>query len=199
MGDIKSAREIAMEKIAGIGDATEAEKLKWKYFPVGEGLALKYLKNGLDLKAGIASHPDKVKRYITLGAESVLLAAVALPISEAARLSSEKALEGIQLIKSDRVAAARIIAKIKNIFNHYTEQGALQRKQTREILREQYEQKLKQAVSRQAGGIAGTEELGINVETLPQFQEEWRRVSSQMEAQYLSLLSEFKLELEAVK
>jgi hypothetical protein len=199
MGEIKSAREIAMEKIASIGDATEAEKLKWKFFPVGEGLALKYLKNGLDLKAGIASHPDKARKYVALGIESVLLAAVVLPLSEAARLSSEKALEGMQLIKSDRAAAARIIAKIKNIFNHYTEQGALQRKQTREMLKEQYEQKLKQAASRQAGGAAGMEDLGINVETLPQFQEEWRRVSSQMEEQYLSLLSEFKLELEAVK
>ena len=198
MGEIKSAREIAMEKIAGIGDATEAEKLKWKYFPLGEGLALKFLKNGLDLKAGIAAQPDKVKKYVVMGAESVLLAAVTLPVNEAARTSSEKALEGIGLIKTDRAAAAKIIVKIKNIFTHYTEQGSLQRKQTREMLKEQYELKLKQAVKQQTG-TAGTEELGINVETLPQFQEEWRRVSGQMEEQYLSLLSEFKLELEAVK
>lgn len=199
MGEIKSAREIALEKIAGIGDATEAEKLKWKYFPVGEGLALKYLKNGLDIKAGIAGHPDKAKKYVALGAESVLLAAVVLPVNETARKSSEKALDGLQSIKTDRTAAARTIAKIKNIFTHYTEQGALQRQQAREMLKEQYEQKLKQAVSRQPGGAAGAEELGINVETLPQFQEEWRRVSGQMEEQYLSLLGEFKHELEAVK
>ena len=33
MADIKSAREIAMEKIEKLGEATEEERLKWKYVP----------------------------------------------------------------------------------------------------------------------------------------------------------------------
>ncbi len=103
------------------------------------------------------------------------------------------------VIKNDRGAAAKVITKIKNIFTHYGGQGQLQLQQAREMLKDKYEQKLKQAVTRQAGGTAGMEEPGINVETLPQFQEEWRRVSVQMEGQYLSLLSEYKHELADVK
>ena len=38
MGDIKSAFEIAMEKISKIEDATPEERIKWKFFPVGEQL-----------------------------------------------------------------------------------------------------------------------------------------------------------------
>ena len=39
MGDIKSALEIAMEKVAKLGEATEEERLKWKHAPQGEELA----------------------------------------------------------------------------------------------------------------------------------------------------------------
>ena len=45
MGDIKSAREIAMEKIDKLGEPTEEERLEWKYLPEGEKLAARYLKN----------------------------------------------------------------------------------------------------------------------------------------------------------
>lgn len=199
MNEIKSAREIALEKIAGIGNASDEEKLKWKYFPMGESLGLRCLKNGLDLKAEIAAQPEKARKFVALGAESVLLAAVVLPVNESARLASEKALEAVTAIKHDRAAAGKVVARIKNIFTHYTEQGTLQLEQTREMLKGKYEQKLKQAVTRQTGGGAGVEDMGINVETLPQFQEEWRRVAGQMEGQYLGLLNEFKRELAAVR
>ena len=33
MGDIKSAREIAMEKIEKLGEPTEEERLQWRYIP----------------------------------------------------------------------------------------------------------------------------------------------------------------------
>jgi hypothetical protein len=43
MGEIKSAREIAMEKLAQLGEITEEERLKWKYVPEGAKLAAGYL------------------------------------------------------------------------------------------------------------------------------------------------------------
>ncbi len=42
--EIKSAREIALEKVARLGQATEEESLRWRYVPEGETLAAKYLK-----------------------------------------------------------------------------------------------------------------------------------------------------------
>ncbi len=33
--EIKSAREIAMEKVEKLGEVTEEERLKWKYVPEG--------------------------------------------------------------------------------------------------------------------------------------------------------------------
>lgn len=42
--EIKSAREIAMAKLAALGEATEEERLAWKYRPEGEKLAARYIK-----------------------------------------------------------------------------------------------------------------------------------------------------------
>ena len=76
--------------------------------------------------------------------------------------------------------------------------AAEQRKQAYEALKQQFENKLKQAVKKQLGTKADTD-LGISVETLPQFQEEWRRAAAQMDEQYIKLLEEFKRELRKVK
>jgi hypothetical protein len=43
MADVKSAYEIAMEKIKDIEPATLEERQKWKFVPKGEELAGKYM------------------------------------------------------------------------------------------------------------------------------------------------------------
>ena len=40
--------------------------------------------------------------------------------------------------------------------------------------------------------------IKINVESQPQFQEEWRRIQAQLNSQYLKLLDEYKQELSAI-
>ncbi|MFC1930749.1 hypothetical protein ACFLXJ_00875 [Chloroflexota bacterium] len=47
--EIKSALEIALEKIEELGELTEEERLQWKYVPEGEKLAARYLKQNLNL------------------------------------------------------------------------------------------------------------------------------------------------------
>ena len=42
MGEIKSAAEIAREKIEKLGEATDEERLTWKYGPEGDKLAARY-------------------------------------------------------------------------------------------------------------------------------------------------------------
>ena len=62
MTDIKSAHEIAMEKVAKLGEATEEERLRWKYVPEGEKLAASYLKQGLhEFEHGVGSFASQVE------------------------------------------------------------------------------------------------------------------------------------------
>ena len=60
MADIKSAYEIAMEKIKEIESATPEERMKWKFVPKGEELAGKYMKDDINLMPNSAS--TKMKR-----------------------------------------------------------------------------------------------------------------------------------------
>jgi len=44
MDEIKSALQIAMEKVAMLEEPTQDERLKWKYVPKGDEMAVRYLK-----------------------------------------------------------------------------------------------------------------------------------------------------------
>jgi hypothetical protein len=72
MGDIKSAFEIAMEKISKIDDATPEERVKWKFFPLGEQLAAKYLKEDVNILSELNKYKDNERKYVTQGAVEVL-------------------------------------------------------------------------------------------------------------------------------
>jgi len=198
MGEIKTARDIAQEKIEQVGSVTEADKLRWKYFPEGEKWAAKYLKEGYDLVAELATQTADAVPFIKKGMESVFLGAVSLPHNEAVRTCNQRAMEAILVLKQDRDATQRLLTQMQQVLDHYTDQGDKQRKATKEALKEKYEDKLRQALDKQLGGVGGLEGQKISAESLPQFHEEWRRVSAQLDRQYLKLLEEFKHELAKV-
>jgi hypothetical protein len=194
--EIKSAREIAREKIDGLGEVTEEERLRWKYVPEGEMLANKYINKAIDLTEELKRYEEKAKIYLKEGAESVLLASIGLPQNEQSEERNKRAMDGLKDIKSDKAAVDDALSNIRNIFDHYTGRGQQQREQAYESLKAEYKIKLQQAVEQQLGSVAGLE---INVENLSQFQEEWRQTSAQMDMQYINLLDEYKKEIKAIK
>jgi len=104
-------------------------------------------------------------------------------------------MDGLKTIKSDKVSVENVYSKIRRIFNHYVEQGEQQRKQAYETLRADFEAKVRQAVQQQLGSFVGVK---IDVERQPEFQEEWRKVQTQLDLQYVKLLDEYKHELLAI-
>jgi hypothetical protein len=195
MGDIKSALEIAMEKVEKLDKATDEERRKWKYVPEGEKLAAKYLKQDLNLVAELSNYEKKLLRYIKEGASEVLIRNINLPKNELAKRTNKKAMEGLKTLKSDKVGMENIYSKMRSIFKHYAEQGEQQRKQAYGGLKAEFEAKVKQAMQQQLGSFIG---INIDVERQPQFQEEWRRLQIQLDSQYLTLLNEYKQELLAI-
>ena len=195
MSDIKSAREIAMEKVAKLDKATDEERLKWKYTPEGEKLASRYLKQDLNLVTELGNYEEQVRRYIKDGASEILIRNINLPKKELDRRTNKKAMDGLKTLKSNKVGVENIFSKMRNIFKHYTEQGEQQRKQAYMQLKVEFEAKLRQAMQQQGGPIIGGK---IDVERQPQFQEEWRRLQLQLDSQYTRLLDEYKRELSAI-
>ncbi|PKH47094.1 hypothetical protein CVH13_00736 [Dehalococcoides mccartyi] len=108
MGDIKSAFEIAMEKLKDIEEVTEDEKARWKYLPAGEKLATAYLKETVNLKTELEQYQGKAREYVGKGIENLLLSLIALPENEAATRIGSKAMEGIRSsIEARRYRAVR--------------------------------------------------------------------------------------------
>jgi len=195
MGDIKSARQIAMEKVEKLDKATDEERLKWKYVPEGEKLAARYLKKDCDLAAELSKYEEKVKRYVIEGGGEILIRNIDLPKDDSTRRNNRRAMDGLKTIKSDKVSVENIYSKMRHIFNHYVEQGEQQRKQAYQTLKAEFEVKVQQAVQQQLGSFAG---FKIDVEKQPQFQEEWRKIQAQLDLQYIKLLDEYKHELLAI-
>ena len=196
MDDIKSAREVAMEKVEKLGEATEEERLKWKYVPQGEGLAARYLKENLNLVVELNQYQKNVKRYIIKGAAEILIRNISLPKNDLAKKNNRRAMDGLKALKSDKVSVENVYSKIRYLFNHYAEQGEQQREQAYQSLKTELEAKIQQAVQQQLGPLMGTK---IDVEKQPQFQQEWRKIQTQLDSQYLSHLDEYRRELSDIE
>jgi hypothetical protein len=192
MGDVKSALEIAMEKIEKLGKATGEERLKWKYVPEGERLAARYLKQDCNLSVEFNKYEAVSKKYVVEGAGDILARNINLPRNDLAKRNNKRAMDGLKNLKNDKVAVENAYSKMRRIFNHYTEQGEQQRRQAYESLKAEFEAKLQQAVQQQLGSLM---RIRIDVEKQPQFQEEWRKIQTQLDSQYLKLLDEYKREL----
>jgi len=195
MDDIKSAAEIAMEKVEKLGEATEEERLKWKYVPEGEKLAARYLKETCNLVVELGQYEENVKKYIIEGAGDILIRNITLPKNDSVEKTNRQVMDGLKNLKNDKVRVENVYSNMRRIFSHYMEQGKQQKVQAYESLKAEFEAKLQQAVQQQLGTMTG---IKIDVERQPQFQEEWRKMQAQLDSQYLKLLDEYKQELLAI-
>jgi len=195
MGDIKSAREIAEEKLARIGEATEEERLKWKYVPEGEKLGGRYMEEEVNLAAEMEQFAAKTRRYVVEGAAGILIRNINMPGSDFARKNNKRAMDGLKALKSDKASVENVYGKIRRIFQHYEQEGEQQRQQAYQALKADFGAKVQQALAQQMGTTPG---FTVDVEKQPQFHEEWRRVTAQLDSQYIKVLDECKEELRAI-
>ncbi len=192
---IKSAREIAMEKVEKLGQATEEERLGWKYSPEGETLAGKYLKDEANLVAELGKYEENVKKHVISGAAEILTRNIDLPRNEAAKKNNRRAMDGLKILKNDKVGVENVFSKIRYVFNHFEEEGEKQRQQAYQSLKAEMEAKIQQAMQQQMSPMMGN----IDVEKQPQFQQEWRKTQYQLDSAYLGHLNDYKHELSEIK
>ncbi|MFC1848503.1 hypothetical protein ACFLXV_04260 [Chloroflexota bacterium] len=192
MSEMKSAFERAMERAESLGKASEEDHRKWKYLPEGEKLAAKYLKDESDLIGEIGGYDDAARQFVVEGAQGILVSNIDLPNNEQVKKMTKKAMEAIKELKRDKVGLENVYTKLRRILNHYEQEGEQQRQQAYEAVKNDVGAKIQQAMQQQKGPSAN---MKINIEAQPQFQQEWRRVQAQLDAQYLTLLEEYKQEI----
>ncbi len=193
MGDLKSAAQIAAEKVEKLGAATEEDRLKWKYTPEGEKLAAKYLKEGCNLVAELGKFEEKARKYVSDGTADIIVRYIVLPKNDIDKMNTKKAMDALKALKNNKVAVENAYSNLRRLFDHYTGQGEQQRKQAYEQVRANFTARLQQAAQRQTGTLAAIDPA--EVERQPQFREELRKALLQLDQQYLKLLDEYKREL----
>jgi len=191
MGEIRSAREIALEKAEKLGKATKEELDRAKYIPEGEKLANNYLRNETNLMAELTKYPDGVRKYLVTGAQDVLVRNLDLPKGDFIKKRNKMVLAGLKVLKQDKASLENVFSKIRRLFEHYEGQGEQQRRQAYEMFKRDFEAKVRQVMQQQ--GMVGAGRL--DVERHPQFQDEWRQNVRQLDSQYLKLLEENRQEI----
>ena len=195
MGEIRSAKEIAAERLKDIGEITEEDRLRWKFVPIGEKLAGRYMTERLELETELAAFGEKELPFVKRGMTQTLLSNLDLPRNETATKRNAKVMDAIMEIKEDKESVAGALGEIQRIFEHYTQMGGGQRAQAKQALKGKFEQSLRQALRAQGKEFTGQ----MNVEQYPQFQEEWRRALTQLELQYVTSIDEVKKYLAKVE
>jgi hypothetical protein len=196
MDEMKSAYERAMERAESLGKASEEDLTKWKYLPEGAKLAAKYLREEFDLATEIGKYEEKVRQHVVQGAQEAFIRNIDLPRNDLAKKRNKKVMEAIKELKRDKVGIENVYTKLRRVFSHYEKEGEQQRRQTYEAVKRDFEAKLMQAAQQQ---LPATPPPKINVESHPQFQQEWRRVLAQLDSQYIKLLDEYKKEILTIR
>jgi len=191
MSEMKSAWEKAMEKAERLGKPSDEELKQVEHVPAGNKMAARYLgEESYDLDAELTKYKGTGgRKYIIQGAQEIFLRNIALPRDEQAKQTTKKAMAGIKLLKENRNQLEAIFDRIENLLTYY-EQA---RQQSFTQFKQSFEDKLQQAAQalQQQAGAAGS----IQAELQAQFQDEWRRISSELDAQYEKALKEHRQQI----
>jgi len=184
---IKSAYEIAMERVKKIKDIPQDEIDKMEYIPKGKSIGALFLRDkNLDLLSEINKYPEKYREYIIEGIQESLLQNIHLPFDKSISEFNERVKEGLFLIKKNKSALKEVFKQLDHFFRYYEQtisQAYLQ-------FKESFSSQLKESVKALEKRL-GTR-VKIDPEKQPGFYEEWLRFASQVNSQYETILQEQK-------
>lgn len=181
MDRIPSALERALERVEKLGKASAEDLQRFKFKEEGQKLAAQYLNGEANLRSELGNYDEGSERSgLVEGIEEVLVRNLALPSNDNVKDRNRLAMDGLKLTKKDPGAVENVFSRMRQIFNHYTGQGEMQRKEAYENLKRDMHMRLSQAARQQ-----GMPPLDMqHMENHPQFQMEWRKAKAQLESQY---------------
>ena len=192
MSDMKSAYELAMERADKIGKASPDELVLLDAAPKGNQMAARFMKGPvLDLDAELNKYKSSgIRKQVIDGALEIFLRYLALPSATSSREMTNRAKQGILVIKDNKKLVEQIFSQLDNMFNLY-EQA---RQQAFNQLKQGFEQQAGRQV-RGTGAQVGSQAGRADVTAQPQFRDEWSRALGELNRQYEQALEEQKQRL----
>ena len=194
MGEMKSAWEKAMEKVEKLGKLTEDEVKLFECVPVGNKLAARYLQEtDFNLDAELTKYKGTgLRKYIAQGIQEIFLNNIILPQNETDNQLIKRAMAGLRIVKENKNQLEPVLDRIINLLNYY-EQA---RQQTYTQFKKEFEAKLQEASQSLQNQPGNT--TSIEAQLQAQFQAEWHKLRSQLNAQYDKVLEEHKQQIQKI-
>jgi len=190
MAEIKSTMDLVMEKLARM-ELDEAPELDDEELAKeGMRLAAEFLRGERDNLANVLEdREDKKRPALIRGMVEALLRNIVLPRQEDQRESSRRAIAGVLSIARDSGDIRSMFQDMSNILERYLDH----RKQMRTQLEQAFAQQmghLEEAMAQQTGMS-----MKLQPSQHPKFQEEWQRVSADLDEQYGRAIEQYKGEI----
>lgn len=188
---IKSALEIALEKASKLGDLTPEEARELKWVPEGERLAALHLRGEADLGKALRATERSATPYVLKGILTILLRRLDLPRNDVAAATNHRVLETLRVLCKDQKAMETIAGRVTHIEKQYAGYGRQQLERSYQALRQQVASQVEEQLrQRRMAGPAR-----VDVESMPQFQAQWRAVVANMERPYEQNLEDCRKQL----
>ena len=187
MGKIKSAFEKAMEKADLVQKASPDQLKRIEYVSSGNTIGARYIRGDVrDLSAELSSYDTETRAHLVTGIKETLARNLSLPLDPQSKQTVEKALKGLLELFGDKADIKQVCDQIVHLLTYYEE--ASQQEYLR--FKQEFAALLndpRNPLAKQIGpGFSG------DIERLPQFREEWRKVRGQLDRQYEQALSDQK-------
>jgi hypothetical protein len=187
VAEIKSALELALEKAEQYGRASKEDLLQDKFKEQARLWAVKYLKEeDVDLAKELAALPPEAQAGARLAMKEVFLRNVTLPKEEALDSRLDLALQGIMTVAADKKAMGRLKQEVDQLLQQFL------------MARNSAFQQLKNSFMQTLGNYTRALEaqlkskIKLEVEHLPEFQQEWRKFEANLLTQFEPVLEERK-------
>jgi len=191
VAEIKSALELALEKAEQYGRASKEDLLQVTVKEQGRQRAVQFLNvvEEIDLEQELAALPPEAQTLARVVMKEVFLRNITLPKDETVDVRLERALEGLMAAAADKKAMGRVIKEIDQIMQQYL------------MARDSAFQQLKNSFTQTLGNYTRALEaqlktkVRLEVEQLPEFQQEWRKFEGNLTSQFEPLLEDRKQQM----
>ena len=184
MAEIKSTLEKVMERAASMGRASQEEIQTEERMKEGMRMAADYLQ-GKEVDFSGILEATGASALVKKGLVQVFLRNITLPRDDE-KQRAEKAMQGLLELAKGSGDLESVFREMKGILEHYQQH----KKEIHQQVEDAFRQQMEQALAQQTGQKG----LGMKMDPRmhPKFQEEWSKVKSDLDGQYIHVLQQQK-------
>lgn len=191
MTEIKSTMEMVMERAARMAEGAGFDPAGGDLEKQGMKQAAAFMQgNEEDLTTLIGASPEAERNSVRRGMVRTLLRNIFLPREEDQQETAEKAMNGLVQVGAGSSQLQALFAEMKKILDQYLQH----RRQLRGQLEENFKQQMQQMQENMAQQVGAN--IKLDPAAHPKFQEEWQRVTTELNSQYGKALDQYKSHIE---